>query len=98
MTYYGQEHAQLDRLQIMTPEEDMDHEWVKTIANLALWGIPDRSLLELRDLFANEQVFVDQWQTFMTGCISEWHTAVVWVRTFQMTAMNFDSWFSRHSQ
>ncbi|KAG2139477.1 hypothetical protein BD769DRAFT_1431984 [Suillus cothurnatus] len=78
MTYYGQEHAQLDRLQIMTPEEDMDHEWVKTIANLALWGIPDRYLLELRDLFANEQVFVDQWQVFMTGCISEWHTAVVW--------------------
>ncbi|KAG2342276.1 hypothetical protein BDR05DRAFT_886483 [Suillus weaverae] len=90
MTYYGQEHAQLDRLQIMTPEEDMDHQWVKTIANPALWGIPDRYVFELHDLFANEQVFVDQWQIFMTACISEWHTAVVWVRTFQMTAVNFN--------
>lgn len=78
MTYHGQEHAQLDRLQIMTPEEDIDHQWVKSIANPALWGIPDRYFLELHDLFANEQVFVDQWQIFMTACISEWHTAVVW--------------------
>ncbi|KAG1902152.1 uncharacterized protein F5891DRAFT_1024977 [Suillus fuscotomentosus] len=83
LTYYGQEHAQLDRLQIMTPEEDMDHQWVKTIANLALWGIPDRFFFELHDLFANEQVFVDQWQIFMTTCVSEWHTAVIW--TFPIT-------------
>lgn len=80
MTYYGQEHAQLDRLQIMTPAEEFDHQWVKTIANPALWGIPGHYLSELHDLFANEQVFVDQWQTFMTASISEWHTAVVWVR------------------
>lgn len=78
MTYYGQEHAQLDRLQIMTPEEDMDHPWVKAIANPILWGIPNRYFSELHDLFANEQVFVDQWQIFMTTCNSEWHTAVVW--------------------
>jgi len=78
MTYYGQEHAQLDRLQIMTPEEDMDHQWVKTLANTVLWGIPDRYFSGLHDLFANEQVFVDQWHIFMTACISEWHTAVVW--------------------
>lgn len=78
MTYYGQEHAQLDRLQIMMPEEDMDHQWVKTIANSVLWGIPDRYFFKLHELFANEQVFVDQWQTFMTACVSEWHTAVVW--------------------
>ncbi|KAG1786873.1 uncharacterized protein HD556DRAFT_1247696 [Suillus plorans] len=82
LTYYGQEHAQLDRLQIMTPEEDLDHQWVKTIANLALWGIPDRFFFELHELFANEQVFVDQWEIFMTTCVSEWHTAVIWVRTF----------------
>lgn len=86
MTYYGQEHAQLDRLQIMAPEEDMDHQWVKTTANLALWGIPDRYFFELRDLFANEQVFVDQWQIFMTACISEWHTVVVW--TFPVIIAN----------
>jgi hypothetical protein len=79
MTYYGQEHAQLDRLQIMTPQEEADHQWVKNIANPALWGIPGHHLSELHDLFANEQVFVDQWQTFMGACISEWHTAVVWV-------------------
>lgn len=64
----------------MTPAEEFDHQWVKTIANPALWGIPGHYLSELHDLFANEQVFVDQWQTFMTASISEWHRAVVWVR------------------
>ncbi|KAG2136726.1 hypothetical protein DEU56DRAFT_805603 [Suillus clintonianus] len=78
MTYYGQENAQLDRLQIMTPEEDIDHEWVQSLANPALWGIPGRYFSELHELFANEQVFVDQWQIFMTSCITEWNTAVVW--------------------
>ncbi|KAG1753639.1 uncharacterized protein EDB91DRAFT_1242618 [Suillus paluster] len=78
MTYHGQEYAQLDRLQIMTPEEDIDHQWMKTLADLALWGIPGRYFSELHDLFANEQVFVDQWHTFMTASISEWHSAVVW--------------------
>jgi hypothetical protein len=64
---------------------------VKSIANPALWGIPDKYFLELHDLFANEQVFVDQWQIFMTACISEWHTAVVWVSTLRMPAANFNS-------
>ena len=79
MTYYGQEYAQLDRLQIMTPQEDVQHEWVKAVANPVLWGIPDHYLSEFNDVFANDQVYVDHWQTFMTSCISEWHTAVVWV-------------------
>lgn len=80
MTYYGQEYAQLDRLQITTPQEDVDHQWVKNLVNLALFGIPGHYLSKLHDLFANEQVFVDQWQTFVTASISEWDTAVVWVR------------------
>lgn len=87
MTYYGQECAQLDRLQIMTPEEDIDHQWVKTLANSVLWGIPSRYFSELRDLFANEQVFVDQWQTFMTASISEWHSAVVWTFPVMITTI-----------
>ncbi|OAX42603.1 hypothetical protein K503DRAFT_796989 [Rhizopogon vinicolor AM-OR11-026] len=78
MTYYGQEYAQLDRLQIMTPAEEIEHPSVEAIANPALWGIPGHYLSELRDLFANEQVFVDQWQIFMKASMSEWHTAVVW--------------------
>ncbi|KAG1745330.1 hypothetical protein EDB19DRAFT_1826874 [Suillus lakei] len=57
MTYYVPRACPTRQIQIMVPEEDMDHQWVKTLANPVLWGIPDRYFSELHDLFTNEQVF-----------------------------------------
>jgi len=50
LTCSGQECARLDRLQIVAPQEDVQHH-----------------LSELHGVFANDQVFVDQWQTFMAA-------------------------------
>lgn len=77
MTYYGQENAQLDRLHPPMPEHIVDRPWMRALANLMLWGIPNHHYSKLHDLFVHDQVFVDHWQTFITACVSEWRGLLV---------------------
>ncbi|KAG2134856.1 hypothetical protein DEU56DRAFT_809046 [Suillus clintonianus] len=78
MTYYGQENAQLDRLHPPMPEDIVDRPGMRALANLALWGIPNHHYSKLHDLFVHDQVYVDQWQAFMTACMSEWRGLLLW--------------------
>jgi hypothetical protein len=79
MTYYGQENAQLDRLNSPMPEDTVDRPGIRALANLILLGVPNHYYFKLRDLFVHDQVYVDQWQAFMTDCISEWRGMYSWV-------------------
>lgn len=78
MTYYGQENAQLDRLQPPMPEDIVDRPGLRALANLTLWGIPNHHYSKLHDLFVHDQVYVDHWQAFITACLSEWRGLIVW--------------------
>ncbi|KAJ8595481.1 hypothetical protein M405DRAFT_347899 [Rhizopogon salebrosus TDB-379] len=78
MTYYGQENARLDRLNSPMPEDIVDHPGIRALANLILLGVPNHYYFKLRDLFVHDQVYVDQWQAFMTDSISEWRGMYSW--------------------
>ncbi|KAG1902145.1 uncharacterized protein F5891DRAFT_1024927 [Suillus fuscotomentosus] len=78
ITYYGQENAQLDRLQPPMPEDIADRTGIRALANLMLWGVPNHHYSKLHDLFVHDNVYIDHWQAFMTECISEWRGLLVW--------------------
>ncbi|KAF9236646.1 hypothetical protein BU15DRAFT_76746 [Melanogaster broomeanus] len=79
ITFYGQQSAQLDRLQEMYPGDVLEHRWLSTVANLMLWGIPGHYNTLLEDLYVNEQVYADQWAHFMSLCLTDWtSTSVSW--------------------
>lgn len=80
VTYYGQQHAQLDRLQEMCPANAVEHIWLLTLANLFMWGIPRHYIGLLEDVFVNDQVYVDQWTHFVSLCLADWTNSVSWVR------------------
>jgi hypothetical protein len=80
MMYYGQENAQLDRLNSTMPEDTIDCPGiVRTLANFILFGVPSHYHSKLHDLLAYDQVYVDRWQAFMIECISEWRGIFSWV-------------------
>ncbi|KAF9236645.1 hypothetical protein BU15DRAFT_76745 [Melanogaster broomeanus] len=78
ITFYGQQSAQLDRLQEMYPGDVLEHRWLSTVANLMLWGIPGHYNTLLEDLYVNEQVYADQWTYFMSLCLADWTTSMSW--------------------
>ncbi|KAF9236650.1 hypothetical protein BU15DRAFT_76749 [Melanogaster broomeanus] len=78
ITFYGQQSAQLDRLQEMYPGDVLEHRWLSTVANLMLWGIPGHYNTLLEDLYVNEQVYADQWTHFMSLCLVDWTTSMSW--------------------
>lgn len=80
MTYYGEVNAQLDRSHSTMSTDIVDHPGTRALANLVLWGVPNHYYSKLHDLFTHDQVYVDQWHTFMTACISEWRGTCLWVR------------------
>ncbi|KAG9313405.1 hypothetical protein JVU11DRAFT_5724 [Chiua virens] len=92
LTFYGQKSAQLDRLQEMCPSGAVqEHKWLSTIADWLMWGIPHHYNNLLEDLYVNEQVYVDQWTSFIpyaspigrtvyhgyAGAFSSWLTASI---------------------
>ncbi|KAH7922766.1 hypothetical protein BV22DRAFT_1069923 [Leucogyrophana mollusca] len=77
-TYYGEEYAQLDRLQAMLPSDEVEYPWLSLVASWTCWGIPDLHLSRLRELFVDNRVFVDQWCLFMSSCVVDWNTSLVW--------------------
>jgi hypothetical protein len=78
ITFYGQQSAQLDRLQEMYPDDILEHKWVSTPANWILWGIPRHYSTLLEDLYVNEQVYADQWTNFMSLCLADWTSSLAW--------------------
>ncbi|KIJ61625.1 hypothetical protein HYDPIDRAFT_96268 [Hydnomerulius pinastri MD-312] len=88
MTFYGQEGAQLDRLQEMYPEEAREHQWMSTVANTTLWGIPRYYDSLLEDLFVNEQVYADQWTRFMSLCLADWSNSLSFVSSASILLAN----------
>ncbi|KAI9569947.1 hypothetical protein HD554DRAFT_2313291 [Boletus coccyginus] len=78
ITYYGQPHAQLDRLQEMFPADVIQHRWLVTVANLPMWGVPLHYLNLLDDLYTNEQVYAEQWTHFMSICLADWTSSLSW--------------------
>ncbi|KAF9225806.1 hypothetical protein BS17DRAFT_777724 [Gyrodon lividus] len=78
ITFYGQESAQLDRLQEMYPADILEHQWLSTVANWMLWGIPRYYNTLLQDLYVNEQVYADQWTHFMSVCLTDWTSSLSW--------------------
>ena len=78
--FYGQQPAQLDRLQQMFPTGVVRHMWLSTTVNLLMWGIPLHYTSLLDDLYVNEEVYADQWTRFMSVCLADWETSLSWVR------------------
>jgi hypothetical protein len=78
MTFYGQQHAQLDRLQEMFSTDVLQHKWLATAGNILMWGIPLHFNNLLDDLYVNEQVYADQWTHFVSVCLAEWTTSLSW--------------------
>ncbi|KAF9236647.1 hypothetical protein BU15DRAFT_76747 [Melanogaster broomeanus] len=78
ITFYGQQSAQLDRLQEMCPGDVLEHRWLSTVANLMLWGIPGHYNTLLEDLYVNEQVYADQWTHFVSLCLTDWTNSMSW--------------------
>ena len=80
MTFYGQQPAQLDRLQEMFPTDALQHKWLSTVADWLMWGIPQHYTSLLDDLYVNEQVYADQWTRFVSLSLSDWTSSLSWVR------------------
>ncbi|KAH7904892.1 hypothetical protein BJ138DRAFT_852335 [Hygrophoropsis aurantiaca] len=78
-TYYGEEHAQLDRLQRMLPSDDADCPWISLVAHHTCWGMPNLFKSQLQDIFVDDRVFVDQWASFMSRCVDDWSQSLRWV-------------------
>ncbi|KIL00338.1 hypothetical protein PAXRUDRAFT_821795 [Paxillus rubicundulus Ve08.2h10] len=78
ITFYGQESAQLDRLQEMYPNDTLEHKWLSTPANFVLWGIPRYYSTLLEDVYVNEQVYADQWTNFISLCLADWTGSLSW--------------------
>jgi len=77
-TYYGEEHAQLDRLQRMLPSDDADCPWISLVAHHTCWGMPNLFKSQLQDIFVDDRVFVDQWASFMSRCVDDWSQSLRW--------------------
>ncbi|KAH0826640.1 hypothetical protein J3R83DRAFT_5025 [Lanmaoa asiatica] len=86
VTFYGQQPAQLDRLQEMCPADVVEHKWLSTLANLLMWGVPRHYNSLLVDLYANEQVYADQWTHFMSNCLADWTSSFSWSSTIIIIA------------
>jgi hypothetical protein len=78
--FYGQWPAQLDRLQMMFPTDVVQHKWLSTVANVLMWGLPQRYTGYLEDVNVNERIYADQWTHFMSVCLADWTTSLSWVR------------------
>ena len=50
------------------------------MANSLMWGVPQRYISLLEDLYVNEQVYVDQWTHFVSLCLADWTSSLSWVR------------------
>ncbi|KAF8137515.1 hypothetical protein EV363DRAFT_1318186 [Boletus edulis] len=71
VTFYGQQTAQLDRLQEMFHPNDVQHKWLSNAANFLMWGLLD-------DLYVNEEVYADQWTRFLSTCLADWTSSLSW--------------------
>ncbi|KAL4079622.1 hypothetical protein J3A83DRAFT_4185593 [Scleroderma citrinum] len=77
-TFYGEENAQLDRLQQVLPCDAVEYPRATAVCNLVMWGIPRVYLARLEELFINEQIFADHWSTFMSSCLQDWTISLSW--------------------
>ncbi|KAL4072500.1 hypothetical protein V8B97DRAFT_1870364 [Scleroderma yunnanense] len=84
-TFYGEENAQLDRLQQVLPCDTVEYPRATAVCNLVMWGIPRVYLARLEELFINEQIFADHWSTFMSSCLQDWTISLSWVHLIWST-------------
>ncbi|KAG6377423.1 hypothetical protein JVT61DRAFT_15226 [Boletus reticuloceps] len=78
VTFYGQQTAQLDRLQEMFHPNGVQHKWLSNAANFLMWGIPLHYTCLLDDLYVNEEVYADQWTRFLSICLADWTSSLSW--------------------
>jgi hypothetical protein len=76
-THYGQEQSRLSRDSSILVNEDSEIQWTKHIISLLSFRSSDPYLKRLDEVFVDQFVYGNDWDSFMTQCIKGWQQLTV---------------------
>ncbi|KAF9234277.1 hypothetical protein BU15DRAFT_79229 [Melanogaster broomeanus] len=98
ITFYGQEAAQMNRRQELHLAVAWIPQWLSTVANLMLFGMPRYYISLLEDLHVNDHPPLEQWREFRSLCLTGWTSSLLlssWILIVTILLVNMcDDGFS----
>jgi hypothetical protein len=76
-THYGQEQSRLSRDSSIIANEESEIQWTKRILSLLSFRSSDPYLKRLDELFVDQFVYGNDWDSFMTRCIRSWQQITI---------------------